>query len=346
MNTKKEPTKTIKKREVPVLTNKDNKDIIQSYIITSARYDFSVYEKRILYRIVEANQEVLENKHLSNKYIIDTDLFNTKSYLMPISCFLNSEEDKNHKRIKEAFRSLEDKSFMYEDDDIITSIRLVRKFEINKRSGFVRFSLDLPIYSALIDFSKGYKKYELQTAMQFESVYSMRFYELMSGQKEPIEFKIGTLKEMFSISDKYKRVNDFLRYVLDVAKKELDEKSPYSFEYEPLKQGRAYYSILFFPKYNPKNRDTELERRDLQKQVSLSWDLPRNIVDYLKHNFGFTTDGIKNNIDLFKSAHDKIDLIEFLASIKGKVRESKNPQGYVIGAIRKQICIVKIKERI
>ncbi len=337
MNTKKEDPKATKKREVPMLTNKDNKDVIQSYIITSARYDFSVYEKRILYRIVEANQEVLENKQLSNKYIIDTDLFNTKSYLMPIACFLNGEEDKNHKRIKEAFRSLEDKSFMYEDDDVITSIRLVRKFEINKRSGFVRFSLDLPIYSALIDFSKGYKKYELKTAMEFESVYAMRFYELLSGQKKPIEFKIETLKEMFSISDKYKRVNDFIRFVLDVAKKELDEKSPYSFNYEPQKQGRAYHSIIFFPKLNPKNRDEELERKSLQKQVSLSWDLPKNVIDYLKHNFEFTTDGIKNNLDLLKSAHEKIDLIQFLASIKRKVRESNNPQGYVIGTIRKQL---------
>jgi plasmid replication initiation protein len=224
---------------------------------------------------------------------------------------------------------------MYEDDDVITSIRLVRKFEINKRSGFVRFSLDLPIYSALIDFSKGYKKYELQTAMQFESVSAMRFYELMSGLKEPIEFKIETLKEMFSISDKYKRVNDFIQFVLDVAKKELDEKSPYSFNYEPKKQGRAYHSIIFFPKFNPNNRDEELERKSLQKQVSLSWDLPKNVVDYLKHNFNFTTDGIKNNIDLFKSANNKFDLIQFLAEIKGKTRNSDNPQGYVIGAIRK-----------
>lgn len=337
MNTKKRTIKDRKKREIPLLTNKDNKDVIQSYIITSARYDFSVYEKRILYRIVEANQEVLENKKLSNKYIIDTDLFNTKSYLMPISSFLSGEDDKNHRRIKEAFRSLEDKSFMYEDEDIITSIRLIRKFEINKRSGFVRFSLDLPIYSALVDFSKGYKKYELQTAMRFESIYSMRFYELMSGQKDPIEFKIETLKDMFSISDKYKRVNDFLRYVLDVAKLELDEKSPYSFNYKPQKQGRAYHSILFFPKYNPKNRNSELEKRDLQKQVSLSWDLPKNVVDYLKHNFNFTTDGIKNNIDLFKQSHEQLDLINFLASIKGKVRGSKNPQGYIIGALKKTI---------
>ena len=28
------------------------KDQIQSYIMTTAKYDFSVYEKRILYRIV------------------------------------------------------------------------------------------------------------------------------------------------------------------------------------------------------------------------------------------------------------------------------------------------------
>ena len=29
-----------------------NKDQIQSYIMTTAKYDFNVYEKRILYRLV------------------------------------------------------------------------------------------------------------------------------------------------------------------------------------------------------------------------------------------------------------------------------------------------------
>ena len=31
----------------------NNKELIQSYILTTAKYDYSVYEKRILYRIVE-----------------------------------------------------------------------------------------------------------------------------------------------------------------------------------------------------------------------------------------------------------------------------------------------------
>jgi len=43
----------------------DNKDVIQSYILTTAKYDFSVYEKRILYRLVELNQHLLEGRKLN-----------------------------------------------------------------------------------------------------------------------------------------------------------------------------------------------------------------------------------------------------------------------------------------
>ena len=36
---------------------KNNKDVFQSYILTVAKYDFSTYEKRILYRLVEMAQK-------------------------------------------------------------------------------------------------------------------------------------------------------------------------------------------------------------------------------------------------------------------------------------------------
>ena len=142
---------------------------------------------------------------------------------------------------------------------------------------------------------------------------------------------------MFGIADKYRLTGHFKNKVLDMAKKELDKCSPYTFDYEMNKTGRKITSITFYPKHQPQFRDIELEKHDLQKQVSLSWDLPKNVVDYLKHNFEFTTDGIKNNIDLLKKAHEQIDLVNYLSSLKGKIRTSKNPQGYVIGAIRKQI---------
>lgn len=40
-----------------------NKDVIQSYLMTVSKYNFSVYEKRIVYRLVEAMQCEIEGKN-------------------------------------------------------------------------------------------------------------------------------------------------------------------------------------------------------------------------------------------------------------------------------------------
>ena len=62
--------------------------------------------------------------------------------------------------------------------------------------------------------------------MQFKSVYSMRFYELLSGQTNPLKYSIEEFRKMFSLEKKFKAVADIERYVLEVAQKELDEKQP------------------------------------------------------------------------------------------------------------------------
>lgn len=311
-------------------------DIIQSYILTTAKYDFSVYEKRILYRIIQTIQKHLEGKKLNSTFKIQEELFGAE-FTMPISAFLKDTEDKNYPRIKKAFEDLQRKFIKYEDDDIWFSAGIIGGVTLQKRAECVEFFIDKRIYKPLLSFSKGFRKLQLETAMQFDSVYAMRFYELMSGQKTPLCYSIDQLKEMFQIADKYDRVNDFRKYVLDIAKRELDKCSPYTFTYEMNKTGRKFTTVTFYPKQQPQFRDNDLEKHELQKQVSLSWDLPKEVTDYLIHNFDFTKDGIKNNLDLFKLAHEQIDIIGFLAALKGKVRDSKNPQGYIIGALKKMI---------
>jgi hypothetical protein len=72
-----------------------NKDLIQSYIMTTAKYDFNVYEKRIIYRLVEMAQgEVQGVKFANNCQKIEHDLFSCVNITMPIACLLNGEEDK------------------------------------------------------------------------------------------------------------------------------------------------------------------------------------------------------------------------------------------------------------
>jgi len=320
-----------------------NKDVIQSYIVTTARYDFNVYEKRVLYRLVELCQGQLKGQKLNDKFSINPDLWGNRDIKIPISYLLKNEEDKNYTRIKNAVERLNEKKFEYEDERQWKIIRLVELPKIDKYSEFVEFKIHKEIYHAILDFSKGFRKYELTTAMKFKSTYSMRFYELFSNKKEPITYSVEHLKIMFKIENKYALLADFVRYVIKPAQKELNEKSPYGFEYTLVKTGRKVTHIKFYPFYIAENRDENLEHQELKKQISVRWSLDRIIVDYLKQNYAFDNKEIKYNSDLFKLANEKMDLLLFLSQMKTKCMDKRNPKGYLINAIKKQLTNEKIK---
>lgn len=61
-----------------------NKDIIQSYIMTSAKYDYSVDEKRILFRLIETWQHLLEGQKLNQKIVMNKTLFGNFEMEFPI----------------------------------------------------------------------------------------------------------------------------------------------------------------------------------------------------------------------------------------------------------------------
>lgn len=315
----------------------NNVDVIQSYLLTSARYDFDVYEKRILYRLVELCQGALIGQKLNHKISINTDLWGDRDVKLPISCFLNGEADNNHARVKSSLLRLNEKKFEYEDSKVWKLIRLIEQPKINKYDEFVEFKIHNEIYQAILDFSKGFRKFELATAMEFESVYSMRFYELFSGNKSPIIYRIEQLKIMFKIENKYKNVNDFVKKVIEPAKRELDKSSPYSFEFQPLKEGRKITQIKFYPIYHPQNRDPRLEEENLKKQVSPSWELDRMVINYLKQNYAFDTKEIQNNIDIFKQADKELDLMLELSNLRVKANKAIKPKGYVINALKKML---------
>jgi len=315
-----------------------NIEVIQSYLLTSARYDFDVYEKRILYRLVELCQPQLQGQKLNDKFTINHDLWGNRDIRMPISYLLKDEDDKHHSRVKAALEKLNEKRMEYEDEKKWKIIRLIELPEIYKYGEYVQFKIHAEVYQAILDFSKGFRKYELITAMNFESSYAMRFYELFSEKKEPITYSIEKLKIMFKIEDKYGRVNDFFRKVIDAAKKELDEHSPYSFEYVPIKEGRKMTQIRFTPVYIQKNRDPETEHKRLQKQVSPAWELDRMVLQYLKQNYYFDTKEITANLDLFRAAEQKLDLMLFLSNMRRKCDSKANPKGYLINALKKELA--------
>jgi len=319
------------------------KEVIQSYIVTTARYEFNVYEKRVLYRIIEMTQDLLEGKKLNQKYRLDKLLIDLWEVHLPITALLQNENDTHYSRIKEALRTLSRKFIQYEDDKVWKEFPLIGYPEIGKYTGIVKFKIHEDIYNALLDFSKGFKKYELKTAFEFNSVYAMRFYELFSKQRTPLIFSIIQLKKMFGVESKYKQINDFIRKVIEAAKKELDEKSPYSFTYTPLKTGRMITSIKFHPYVIRENADEEfieMQGDADKRKYGATWLIEKQVLDYLREQYNFSNPELNNNIGLFEQAQKTVpDLLFFLSEIKAKALRANNPKGYVINALRKKMNI-------
>lgn len=168
---------------------------------------------------------------------------------------MRDEKDTNYNEVKKALKSLRNKDFEYEDATEWGVYGIIEKPKIKKYDSVVKLIITPLLMEAFFNFAKGYRKYELKTAMEFDSIYTMRFYELLSGQERPLSFLIEELKKMFRIEDKYKQINDFIKRVIEPAKKELSEKAPYSFEYKINKQGKKYHSITFHPFKIPTNRN-------------------------------------------------------------------------------------------
>ena len=103
----------------------------------------------------------------------------------------------------------------------------------------------------LLYLGDGYAKIEKAIAFSLSSIYSKRIYELCVKYRALGGFtiKIEELKEMFGIDNKYEKLSALKKYVLDVAQRELMEKSNLYFTYKtekgPNKRNKKQEVVIF-----------------------------------------------------------------------------------------------------
>lgn len=330
-----------------IMTNKElNKNVFQSYILTTAKYDFSVYEKRILYRLVEMAQDYIPQ----NTKFKDGNMRKIQpspcgvDVTMRISDILRNEKDKNHEKAKKAFTALQMRILQFQNERFWFSTSIIEHPCIELHSGIVKFHVYRPVFDAILDFSKGYRKFELLTAMSFKSIYAMRFYELMAGQKTPLFVPLegeNGLKERFGLQKKYKLVADFQRKVLNAAKAELDAHSPYSFEYTPVKEGRKTIGFTFFPVFFEDRQDPSIQEAERMAKVTARLQTDGQVYDYLRYTFNFTVQELNRNKKTIVEAQNRIpNFVDFLAGLREQegFRTAKNKKGYIIKAIKTKLA--------
>lgn len=334
--------------------SKYNRDVYTSYLFTMAKYDFSIYEKRIVYRLIDLAQTEIEGLLIKDnlRKVHKCDI--GREVTMPISSILRNEKDENYTIAKKAFKTLSGKGLEYEDDEIWVFINIIAAPKFNKKNGTATFVVFDEIWQCLLNFTKGYRKYELNTIMAFKSVYTMRMYELISGQKTPLTFTneaFDSLCDRFKLPKSMRGTQAFEAKVLEIAKSELDSSSPYSFTYSREtvpsrgRNGERVIGYTFYPVEIAKNRDQNLEQSRLAAKVGnidSRYGMLEFEVSNLLHHLGFTKEEINaiENKKLFVRAQKELTadgLIDGLEKIRQSALRNKkvtNLKGYIINGLR------------
>lgn len=115
--------------------------------------------------------------------------------------------------------------------------------------------------------------------------------------------------------------------------------APYSFDFEPVKDGRKIVGFRFTPLHYPQHEAPDADEKELQRKLNLSWNIrDRHVRDYLMNSIGFTEVEIRNNIEVFRRASELLpDFLNELSILKGKSRNKSNPKGWIIRSIEGKI---------
>jgi plasmid replication initiation protein len=208
----------------------------QPNIITMSRQEFSTIEKRIVLFVI--NQ-------MKTGFNINPDQFQNQVFTIPIANLKS-----NYNEIKQSCRKLNTRqiTLVNEELDEVSFITPFPRVDYLGKSGVIKVWMFADVVPHFVELSKGYTKYPLEIALQLDSIYSQRMYEILCSKKDLgawLNVDLEKLKHILN-AEKYERYSHFKQRVLDIAQKELDEKANIKFTYEPSrKEGKKVTHLNF-----------------------------------------------------------------------------------------------------
>ena len=319
----------------------ENKMLVESYKWTVQRNDYNIYVQRLMLKIIEAMQSEIEGMDFKHgKDLAKHEPKNKWEWFEFELKDLLPEGATNRTHVKEMLESVIKIGAYMETEKEMIEIAVFPAMVIDKDTRKIRVNVNSMAVQVFLDFSKGFRRFELQSAMKCRSTYAMRIYQLLSGQTSPLRYSIEELKKMFCVENQYSRAYNFVQRVIEPTKKELDAQGAWSFDYRLIKsesngKGRKSITGIEFIPYKNKT-DKNLEKKQLIHRVTM-FDMDTKTRKYLSEMVGFSTLEMQNNMETLNKANKELEgnLFEWLIQRESKILNAKNPKGYVIGALKR-----------
>lgn len=207
--------------------------VVKANSLIEASYRLSIDEVRILALTIGT----MDPK--SNQQIFD---FTVADFMREFP-----EIDNAYKQIQAAIKRISERWVKTEDEEGITEFRWVSSRTYFKKEGRFRIAMTNEVMPYLTQLKGQFTQYQLKNIAYFNSVHSIRIYELITQYRSvgSREITVDKLKEWLQVEANYPRWDNFKNRVLTPAIAEINEKSDLFVEVEQIKRGRSIYALNF-----------------------------------------------------------------------------------------------------
>ena len=146
-----------------------------------------------------------------------------------------------------------------------TKIQLVGK--TTYKDGYLKTSIDEELMPYILEARERlFTRFNIQNIKPLTSIHAIRLYLITKKFNDTgwYEKDLNEFKEMMELGNKYYRIYDLKKYVLEVAKKQINANTDININYELIKIGRSYKKIKLKISKN-KQRVEQKENKKLIK---------------------------------------------------------------------------------
>ena len=305
--------------------NIENKLIYQHNVITSGRYDYSACMLDILFMVL-SGLEVGKMEY--NIHVQDIEAITGRKW--------------NLKQLREATESIGSRMFEIETPEQIRQIWLFSNVDYILGTGSFTVGINPKASPYFFELKNNFTAMQLKSVLNCSSKYAKRLYAIACqwrsvGSKR---FEIEELKKMLGLIDKkgneqFVEITAFKKFVLEIAKKQINENTDIEIDFELKKRGRSFHWItLHINSQKFKQLEIEFDKSiDIQKFKS-------KLMAY-----GFN----EEQAELIATQEKEKDFDILITELNEKVRTRKlavnKSIAYLVGIYQKKGVLTTIKEK-
>ena len=296
----------------------------QHNAITSGRYDFTACQLDILFMLLSSLEEDELTYTIRAK---DIELLTGREW--------------NYQQLKKSTEDIGSRMFEIETDEYYEQIWLFQKVKYLKGQGAFEVMISEPAKPLFFQLKNNFTHFQLKSVLGCTSSYAKRLYMLACQWRTvgrfPKPIPIVELKQMLGLVDKkgneqYSEITGFKKFVLDIAKKQINEHTDISFDYELFKRGRSFTHIqIYISMAKDKPKQLEINyTQSVNEQKNI-----RSIMAYgISEEYAqlIVKDGFDKFIDFVKKVNERAQ--------KGEIKVENAP-AYIIGAYQKKGVLPK-----